>query len=241
MIGIYKINNTINNKFYIGSSCNILKRFNEHITRLKKNAHPNKHLQSAFKKYGLKSFSFTILEECDIDILLAREQYYLDNIDCWKTVYNKTKISTGGGSDVLKKSVYLLDLEGTIHREFESGAECAKYLDKSILSYSIINTWHTIKNKYRIVTPEFYHSNLNLIKSWGKRRRLKSELQLQKSLAWKLKMERYKCRAYKDNEEHIFNTIAELGRFLNISREGARQALDKKYHKKTGYNLDYIV
>ena len=241
MTGIYKIINTQSGKFYIGSSYNILRRFSQHINDLKNNTHSNNHLQLSFNKYGIQSFSFSILEECDSRILLEREQYYLDNIDNWKCVYNKTKISTGGGSDVLRKPVYLLDLDINIVKKFNSGSECAIYLGKDILTYSIINTWRTTKGKYRIVTPEFYEQNMDLIKSWGKRRRLKSEEQYKKSLAWKAKQDKYRCKAYNDQEEFIFNNIVELGKFLNLTREGARQALGKKYHKKSGYYLDYIV
>lgn len=36
-IGIYLFKNVINNKYYIGQSLNIRKRFNKHIDRMKKN------------------------------------------------------------------------------------------------------------------------------------------------------------------------------------------------------------
>lgn len=73
--GIYKIRNKINDKFYIGSSINIEKRWNVHRT-LKGNS---KVLTAAFKKYGFDNFEFTIVEVIkDRDTLIQREQYYLD-------------------------------------------------------------------------------------------------------------------------------------------------------------------
>lgn len=62
IIGIYKILNKINNKFYIGSSINIRKRIKEHERCLKLGIHDNKHLQSAWDKYGSNNFEFIIIE-----------------------------------------------------------------------------------------------------------------------------------------------------------------------------------
>lgn len=60
--GIYKIINTVNGKFYIGSSTNLRKRLYEHYRELNLGIHPNKHLQAAWVKYGKSGFKFQILE-----------------------------------------------------------------------------------------------------------------------------------------------------------------------------------
>lgn len=60
--GIYKIENKINKKVYIGSSNNIPKRWASHIECLLKGIHHNKLLQEDFNKYGLNNFTFEILE-----------------------------------------------------------------------------------------------------------------------------------------------------------------------------------
>ena len=77
--GIYQIKNILNNKTYIGSSNNIRVRFNEHKRRLSKGIHGNNHLQYAWKKYGETSFVFSVIEKCDVEDLIKREQYWLDN------------------------------------------------------------------------------------------------------------------------------------------------------------------
>lgn len=95
-IGIYCIQNKLNNKQYIGSSANISKRLKEHFRKLRKKEHHSYHLQSAFNKYGENNFMFFIIEEMDIIItesniedvktkLLNREQYWIDNL---KPEYN---------------------------------------------------------------------------------------------------------------------------------------------------------
>lgn len=78
MIGIYRIKNLINGKCYYGSSKQIEKRFFRHKKELKNNNHINCILQRAWDKYGEDNFSFEIVEECDINVILETEQKYLD-------------------------------------------------------------------------------------------------------------------------------------------------------------------
>ena len=54
--GIYLITNLINNKVYVGSAANILKRWNDHIRTLKGNKHPNIFIQRSWNKYGEEVF-----------------------------------------------------------------------------------------------------------------------------------------------------------------------------------------
>lgn len=79
--GIYYIRNINNNKIYIGSTQNFKNRFSKHRSQLKNNRHHNILLQNAYNKYGIESFNYIILELCDIDSLLIREQYWLDNLN----------------------------------------------------------------------------------------------------------------------------------------------------------------
>lgn len=77
MIGIYKITCVNNNKVYIGSSNNINLRWQSHKSRLRRGKH-NKNLLNSYNKYGIDSFIFEILEECDVLDLLKREIYWAD-------------------------------------------------------------------------------------------------------------------------------------------------------------------
>jgi group I intron endonuclease len=82
MIGIYKIINEIDGKYYIGSSKNLLvkkgDRLSRHKTDLKLNRHINKKLQNAYNKYGIDNFHFIVIEECEEKELLIKEQLYLN-------------------------------------------------------------------------------------------------------------------------------------------------------------------
>lgn len=76
--GVYKILCEANGKFYIGSSFNIDFRMRTHFRHLKNGNHINPHLQNSYNKYGESSFSVETLEECPVDQLLEKEQYWLD-------------------------------------------------------------------------------------------------------------------------------------------------------------------
>ena len=89
--GVYKITNIKNNKCYIGSSINIVRRWGEHKRQLKNNKHANTHLQKSWNKHGENSFLFETIEFVkDEKNLINREQYYLDEVKKYdsKLLYN---------------------------------------------------------------------------------------------------------------------------------------------------------
>lgn len=83
--GIYMIINILNGNRYIGSSKDIQQRLQTHRSNLRHNHHHNEHLQNAWNKYGEKNFDYSILEFCEENIRISREQYYVDTL---KPEYN---------------------------------------------------------------------------------------------------------------------------------------------------------
>lgn len=71
--GIYKITNLINNKIYIGSTHNFIERKSKHKCRKS-----NTMISRAIFKYGWDNFTFEIVEYCELEKLIEREQFYLD-------------------------------------------------------------------------------------------------------------------------------------------------------------------
>ena len=167
MIGIYKITNKVNGKFYIGSSKDINFRIRRHFNSLKSCTHPNKHLQSAFNKYGKENFIVEILELCSIENIITREQYYLDSNN-WNNMYNKTRQAYGGGSDVTCKEFVLLDLEGNVVDRFYSGRDMKRFfnLKSASIDYSHVNTNSKFLYNYRVVSLDFFTYNKDIIYPW---------------------------------------------------------------------------
>lgn len=100
-MGVYKITNTVNEKYYIGSSIDIQKRKSDHRNSLIKNKHVNSHLQNAVNKYGIDNFSFEILELVEkVEELREREQFYIDELNaCDRSKgYNIRAYARGGGA-----------------------------------------------------------------------------------------------------------------------------------------------
>lgn len=75
--GVYKIENIVNGKMYIGQSRDINDRWRHHIRSLNNNTHHNCHLQKAWNKYGEESFLFSVIEYCEESTLSDREMYYI--------------------------------------------------------------------------------------------------------------------------------------------------------------------
>jgi group I intron endonuclease len=95
--GIYKIENLVNGKIYIGSSVDIKNRWRQHLGYFSRGKHGNVYLQRAWDKYGSENFKFDIIEKCDTGILAEREQYYIDLFDACKFGYN---LSPTAGSNL---------------------------------------------------------------------------------------------------------------------------------------------
>ena len=75
--GIYIITNKLNNKVYIGKSFNANRRILSHIALLKRNVHPNKHLQNSWNN-NTEIFTFSVLENCDKKCLSEREFFWIN-------------------------------------------------------------------------------------------------------------------------------------------------------------------
>lgn len=86
--GIYKITNTVNGKFYIGSAVSFIKRKRCHLSTLRSGKHRNEKLQRAFFKYGEDAFVFSLILKCNVDDLLFYEQLIIDALNPIKNGYN---------------------------------------------------------------------------------------------------------------------------------------------------------
>lgn len=90
MEGIYIIRFN-NGDTYIGRSCNVTKRINDHKANLKANTHKNPIMQNVYNKYGL--YSWTLLESVSPDRQGEREMYWIEQLS---PRLNLTKGGDGG-------------------------------------------------------------------------------------------------------------------------------------------------
>lgn len=87
-IGIYKYENKLNNKIYIGQSRSIEDRFTGHLYEAKHQ--PRSRIDSAIKKYGISNFSIEIIEECSEEELDDKEKFWIAFYDSYNNGYNDT-------------------------------------------------------------------------------------------------------------------------------------------------------
>lgn len=135
--GIYKITSP-SGKVYIGQSIDLFRRLKSYFEpSSSKNQTILKH---SFDKYGRESHTFSIIEECEIDLLNERERYwqeqYIDKLlNCKLTETSdktgvcseQTKINiskglkkSGKSYQHLKNKVYQYDDKGFFIREWDS-------------------------------------------------------------------------------------------------------------------------
>lgn len=119
---IYKIENKLNGKIYIGQTIKTVeKRFNQHKNNSNKEYFSQIVLYKAFNKYGIENFECVELEEIDNEFLDEREKYWIEYYDSYFNGYNST---LGGRATQL----YNWDIDDIIekYQELRSAREVAK-------------------------------------------------------------------------------------------------------------------
>jgi group I intron endonuclease len=86
--GIYKIQNRVDGKFYIGSAVDLAARERQHRRHLRNGVHKNRLLQAAWTKDGEAAFQFRTLLVCARDDLLMFEQRAIDGYGAAIDGYN---------------------------------------------------------------------------------------------------------------------------------------------------------
>lgn len=103
---IYEFVNKINGKIYVGQAKDFKSRLRCHKYHTKSNK-KNNPFYAALRKYGWDNFIINIIEECDVEMLNKREEYWIEEKNClYPYGYNLMK---GGNqyemSDETKKKI----------------------------------------------------------------------------------------------------------------------------------------
>lgn len=169
--GIYKIENLITGRIYIGKSKNISKRFKQHQQSLKGGYHKNKELQNDYNLYGENNFKFSILRKTDCSKkLYYYESYYVDKFDSFNNGYNIKALYNHKAIKFIEKDIeiYISKIKNmlpktdkkqyTIYQEFNTTLRNYFNLD----NYHIIVMFGVINNGYM---EEFSEYTFNIDKS----------------------------------------------------------------------------
>lgn len=161
MIGIYKITNLKNQKVYIGQSRHIEKRFKEHIQK-SQNFYEGEHYNPVHMDlhiFGIENFSFEVIEECTIEELNDKEEYWIKYYNSQKTGYN---ITSGGNctgklsSDDVENIIKLL--QGKQYDNYEI-AEMFDISDRTVRGINSGEEFYNNSIEYPIRT---YQDNLDI-------------------------------------------------------------------------------
>lgn len=151
-IGIYCIENIVNNKKYIGLSRNIEQRWNEHRSKLRRGKHINIYLQRAWDNYGEDAFRFYIVENCDSNILSEREAYYITK---YHTLSHESGYNlTNGGEDAATTSKMIISYKnGNIYNSVHNAAAEHGVADITMISwckkhhnFMYLDEWNGLSN-----------------------------------------------------------------------------------------------
>jgi len=166
---VYKIENKINKKCYIGKTVyNIEKRWRQHVSEYNSKRNKNRPLYSAFNKYGLKQFGIEILEECSEDKVNEKEIFWINKIGTFKNGYNAT---LGGDGKILINR----DLVVNLYNKHKNCSKVAR-----ILNIDLGSVCNILKNKnVKVLTASesnkksngksvnMYDKEMNLLKNFS--------------------------------------------------------------------------
>lgn len=133
MYYIYKIENLINHKKYIGLTNNIKRRKNRHFSDLRRNVHDNHFLQKEFNKYGEENFSFEKIFEGDIsEEKIGKLEYdYIKKFDSYLNGYNQNEGghfgASNGGTKLTKNDLF--NIASVLEFKKRPGRVLAEYFE----------------------------------------------------------------------------------------------------------------
>ena len=118
MVGIYKIQNTVNGKIYVGQSKDIEDRWTHHKYNLRNGKHANYLLQEDWYIFGENNFRFSVIEECKEHELINKEQEWILSLGTYEYGYNLT---LGGEGNIVEHPMLQFTLKGEFVKEWENG------------------------------------------------------------------------------------------------------------------------
>lgn len=214
MIGIYKIENKINKKIYIGQSSDIKERLNSH-----KMCREDSKIDNAIKKYGKENFTFEIIELCDYKELNRRENFYIKKFNSVEEGYNQnygsTKTKNFRAGNEKRYIAEVSQGEDSFMLKWEEYCQAANELSPSALNLYM----YLAKNKDGY---EFYFSSKDYRETFNVSdrtfRNAKSELILKGYLKEKDKNKVLfsSSAAFKETKDSLKEELLKIGEMLRL-------------------------
>lgn len=229
MSGIYMIINKINGKKYIGLSNNMKRRKYEHFAPHRANS--KMHISKAITKYGRDKFEFITLENCTVDKLAEREQYW---IKLYKPEYNSTEGGDGNTNPVSDEVKKILSLRGK-----EQWARMTKDEKQNVITNNL--TGPTIgvprskktKEKLRKANLGKKQSRETILK------RKKSTKEYRKKFPQTNK--NHKKPVYIVETKQVFSSVKECAKWLKVHPSNVSNVLRGRQKTTRGYKIKYYV
>lgn len=160
ILGIYKIENIVNNKVYIGQSINIYERWLAHKRDLRNNKHHNYYLQNSYNKYGENNFTFEIIETCKEEVLSEREFYWINSFKSHNKNYGFNMVLPTNNE---RFSSYLTN-KNPVDKGF-TNEELISYLEEYYYHYGEVPTQRSISEKFGFPNHKTYHEHFGSFKN----------------------------------------------------------------------------
>ena len=203
--GIYRWINKLNNKTYVGSGLNLSKRVGEYYSKseLTRNYRP---IHAALLKYGYENFILEILEYCEADKLVVREQYYLNNLNPEYNVLKYAYSVLGYKHSPENIAKFKLKKISQEHKDLLSLIHTGKEVSKETRNKLSLAT-----TNYRNNNPLSHESLINI--------RIKTTQREGVSV---------KLLNIQTNEIFKFPTLTKVAEYLGIKRQAVRNAINRK-------------
>lgn len=124
---IYRLYFSNSDKEYVGSTMQIVdRRFKQYLNLLKNNKHHSIYMQNHYNKYGVLPMIEVMekIDNCNISLILEREQWYIDNHEC---VLNMNRIA--GIPRVKKIKIIQYCIEGFFIKVWDSAVDASLALN----------------------------------------------------------------------------------------------------------------
>ena len=241
MYYIYKIENLVNHKKYIGLTNNIIRRRNRHFTDLRGNRHDNSFLQKEFNIYGINNFSFEEIFQGDVspEEIGEKEKFYINYYDSYYNGYNQNEGGnfgpSNGGSHLTRSDIYSIcaalefcSRPGAVLAEiFEITTTTVSRIKHKMSHSNIIEDYNNLPLEERQMIYKIFSDSVNFVERKAH----------QTVLMTKRKLSQEQVFMILANEEFKIVPRKRLYENFNVASNVLYEIIHKECYKD--YSLDY--